>query len=57
MRIVWGTADKLLPWPRAAVRYRTELPQADWVLLDEIGHCPQLDVPVEAAQLILGFAR
>jgi pimeloyl-ACP methyl ester carboxylesterase len=57
VRIVWGTADKLLPWPRAAARYGTELPQADWVLLDGIGHCPHLDVPVEAAQLILGFTR
>jgi pimeloyl-ACP methyl ester carboxylesterase len=55
VRIVWGTADKLLPWPRAAARYRQALPQADWVLLDGIGHCPQLDVPVEAAQLVLGF--
>jgi pimeloyl-ACP methyl ester carboxylesterase len=55
VRIVWGTADKLLPWPEAAPRYRTELPQADWVLLDGIGHSPQLDVPLEAAQLILGF--
>jgi pimeloyl-ACP methyl ester carboxylesterase len=55
VRIVWGSADKLLPWPRAAVRYRTELPQADWVVLDGIGHCPQLDVPLEAAQLVLGF--
>jgi pimeloyl-ACP methyl ester carboxylesterase len=55
VRIVWGTADKLLPWPQAAARYRTELPHADWVILDGIGHCPQLDVPVEAAQLILGF--
>jgi pimeloyl-ACP methyl ester carboxylesterase len=55
MRIVWGTADKLLPWPEAALRYRQELPQADWVLLDGIGHSPQLDVPLEAAQLILGF--
>ena len=56
VRIVWGTADKLLPWPRAASRYRSDwLPQADWVLLDGIGHCPQLDVPVEAAQLILDF--
>ena len=53
--LVWGTADKLLPWPKASARYRKELPQADWVLLDGIGHCPQLDVPVEAAQLILGF--
>lgn len=54
-RIVWGTADRLLPWPQAAARYRKELPQADWVLLDGIGHCPQLDVPIDAAQLILGF--
>ena len=31
------------------------LPHADWVELDGIGHCPQLDVPLETAQLILGF--
>jgi pimeloyl-ACP methyl ester carboxylesterase len=56
VRIVWGTDDKLLPWPSAAVRYRTEwLPQADWVELDGVGHCPQLDVPLETAELILGF--
>jgi pimeloyl-ACP methyl ester carboxylesterase len=57
VRIVWGAADKLLPWPQAASRYRDGwLAQADWVILDGIGHCPQLDVPVEAAQLILGFS-
>ena len=56
VRIVWGTEDKLLPWPSAAARYRSDwLPHADWVELDGIGHCPQLDVPLEAAQLILGF--
>jgi pimeloyl-ACP methyl ester carboxylesterase len=55
VRIVWGTADRLLLWPRAAARYRDVLPQADWVVLDDVGHCPQLDVPLEAAQLILGF--
>jgi pimeloyl-ACP methyl ester carboxylesterase len=55
VRIVWGTADRLLPWPSAAARYRRRLPNADWVELDGIGHCPQLDVPVETAQLILGF--
>jgi pimeloyl-ACP methyl ester carboxylesterase len=38
VRIVWGTADKLLPWPEAAAWYRSELPQADWVLLDGVGH-------------------
>jgi pimeloyl-ACP methyl ester carboxylesterase len=56
VRIVWGTHDRLLPWPSAAVRFRDDwLPQADRVELDGIGHCPQLDVPLEAAQLILGF--
>jgi pimeloyl-ACP methyl ester carboxylesterase len=56
VRIVWGTADRLLPWPSAAARFRDDwLPNADWVELDDVGHCPQLDVPLEAAQLILGF--
>jgi len=56
VRIVWGTADRLLPWPGAAARFRHEwLPHADWVVLDGVGHEPQLDVPLETAQLILGF--
>jgi pimeloyl-ACP methyl ester carboxylesterase len=56
VRAVWGTADRLLPWPSAAERYRRDwIPAADWVELDGVGHCPQLDVPLEAAQLILGF--
>jgi pimeloyl-ACP methyl ester carboxylesterase len=55
VRIVWGTEDRLLPWPAAAARYRTEwLPHADWVVLDGVGHAPQLDVPLETAELILG---
>jgi pimeloyl-ACP methyl ester carboxylesterase len=56
VRVVWGTEDKLLRWPSAASRFRVEwLPHAEWVELDGVGHCPQLDVPLEAAQLILGF--
>jgi pimeloyl-ACP methyl ester carboxylesterase len=55
VRIVWGTEDRLLPWPSAAARHRELLPHADWVVLDGVGHCPQLDVPLEAAQLIVGF--
>jgi pimeloyl-ACP methyl ester carboxylesterase len=56
VRIVWGTEDRLLPWPSAAARYRDDwLPHADWVELDDVGHCPQLDVPEEAAQLVLDF--
>jgi pimeloyl-ACP methyl ester carboxylesterase len=57
VRIVWGTADRLLEWPAAAHRFRHDwLPNADWVELDDVGHCPQLDVPLETAELISGFA-
>jgi pimeloyl-ACP methyl ester carboxylesterase len=56
VRIVWGTHDRLLPWPSAAARFRDDwIPQADVVELDGIGHCPQLDVPLDAAGLIVGF--
>ncbi|MGD0167821.1 MAG: alpha/beta hydrolase [Gaiellaceae bacterium] len=56
VRVLWGSDDKLLPWPSAAVRFREDwLPQADWVVLDGVGHCPQLDVPLETAELIVGF--
>jgi pimeloyl-ACP methyl ester carboxylesterase len=56
VRIAWGSADRLLPWPSAAARYLHDwLPNADWIELDDVGHCPQLDVPVEAAQLVLDF--
>jgi pimeloyl-ACP methyl ester carboxylesterase len=56
VRIVWGTEDKLLNWPTAATRFRTDwLPHADWVELDGVGHCPQLDVPLETSQLITDF--
>jgi pimeloyl-ACP methyl ester carboxylesterase len=56
VRIVWGTDDKILSWPSAAARFRDDwLPQADWIELGGVGHCPQLDVPLETAQLIVGF--
>jgi len=56
VRVVWGTEDKLLAWPSTAARYVDDwLPHADWLVLDGVGHCPQLDVPLEMAQLIVGF--
>lgn len=55
--IVWGTGDRLLPWPSAASRFRDGLPNADWIELEGVGHCPQLDIPLESAHLIAGFTR
>ena len=56
VRVVWGTEDKLLTWPSAAARFLDDwLPHADWIELRGVGHCPQLEVPLETAQLIVGF--
>jgi pimeloyl-ACP methyl ester carboxylesterase len=57
VRIVWGTEDRLLPWPSGAVRLRAQLPHADWVELADAGHAPQLDLPLPTAQLVLGVTR
>ncbi|MEZ5078876.1 MAG: alpha/beta hydrolase [Solirubrobacterales bacterium] len=56
VRIVWGDADRILIPPGATARFREEwLPQAEWVELGAVGHCPQLDVPLETAELALGL--
>jgi pimeloyl-ACP methyl ester carboxylesterase len=55
VRIVWGTEDRILAWPQAAARLRAQLPHADWVELEGVGHVPQLDSPLETAELIVGF--
>jgi pimeloyl-ACP methyl ester carboxylesterase len=58
VRMIWGTEDRLLPWPASATRYRRDwLPRAEWVVLEGVGHCPQLDVPLETAELILGVSK
>ena len=47
VRMVWGTADLMLPLPGAAAGYRAQFPHAEWIELDGVGHCPQLDVPLD----------
>jgi pimeloyl-ACP methyl ester carboxylesterase len=57
VRLVWGTDDRLLKLPAAAVRFREEwFPQAEWIEIEGGGHCPQLDHPIETAELIAGFS-
>ena len=54
--IVWGRADRLRPGPRQLRAIATTgMPHADWVVLDGVGHCPQLDIPLETAELISGL--
>lgn len=55
VRFIWGTEDALLPWPSASARFRNgSLGVAEWVELEGVGHCPQLDVPLQTAELIRG---
>ncbi|MBS1676642.1 MAG: alpha/beta hydrolase [Actinobacteria bacterium] len=56
VRLVWGTDDQILALPAAAARFRAEFPRAEWVEIDGAGHCPQLDHPIETAELIAGFS-
>ncbi|MEA2167649.1 MAG: hypothetical protein QOF76_949 [Solirubrobacteraceae bacterium] len=53
VRIVWGTEDQILPYPASTEGFKTQVPDAEWVILDNVGHCPQLDVPEQTARLIL----
>ncbi|MCW2921631.1 MAG: alpha/beta hydrolase fold protein [Thermoleophilia bacterium] len=52
VRIVWGTADRVLLHPVAGDSYRTWLPNAEWIELDGVGHCPQLDAPEDVLRLV-----
>ena len=56
VRVLWGTADRLLPWPGAASALRRALPHAEWIELEGVGHHPQLEVPLETTELILGLS-
>ena len=50
-QVLWGEHDWVF-----TPRFRDEwLPHADWVELEGVGHCPQLDVPIVTAHLIVGF--
>jgi pimeloyl-ACP methyl ester carboxylesterase len=52
-RLVWGTADRMLPMDRYSDRWRRVLPGAEWVELRGAGHCPMFDDPEGVARVIL----
>lgn len=52
--LVWGKADPLVP-PVHLERWRSDLPHAQVEELDEVGHFPHEEVPLETASLIDRF--
>jgi pimeloyl-ACP methyl ester carboxylesterase len=53
VRILYGTADRVLVWPRHYRKMHRLLPRADWVPLVGLGHLPMWDDPVTVAEAIL----
>jgi pimeloyl-ACP methyl ester carboxylesterase len=49
--LVWGSLDRLVP-VRGAQRLADELPQGELVVLDGVGHCPQVEKPRRVADVI-----
>jgi pimeloyl-ACP methyl ester carboxylesterase len=57
VQIAWGTKDRLLPWPGYAERFRRLVPDARWIPLDGLGHCPMLDDAALTTATILGLSQ
>jgi pimeloyl-ACP methyl ester carboxylesterase len=53
VRIAWGTRDRILPFERYSPGWKAVLPDADWVMLEGLGHVPMSDDPALIAQTIL----
>jgi pimeloyl-ACP methyl ester carboxylesterase len=54
--IAWGEHDRILPERTCAVRFRRDLPDAEWRVLPGVGHVPMYDDPGLVARTILDFA-
>jgi pimeloyl-ACP methyl ester carboxylesterase len=55
IRLVWGAKDRLLPINGYSERWRFALPEADWVVLPEVGHVQMYDDPDAVVRVILDF--
>lgn len=53
VRILYGSKDRLLRWPKHYRRLVRMLPAAEWVRLDGLGHLPMWDSPDAVADAIL----
>jgi pimeloyl-ACP methyl ester carboxylesterase len=52
--LVWGTRDRVVP-PSGAQVLLEALAGTEVVLLDGVGHCPQLEATDRLAELLLAF--
>jgi len=53
VRLVWGDRDRVLPMRGYSEHWRTILPDAEWVVLNDVGHVPMYDDPQAVARAVL----
>ena len=54
--IIWGKDDKILDQSNALLM-KQELKNSELIIIDQCGHVPHLEKPVEAADAILQFLK
>ena len=57
VRIAWGRKDRLLTLRGCSERHREQVPDAEWVILDGLGHSPMYDDPGLVADTILEVTK
>jgi len=56
MLLVWGTKDRLLSH-QAGAKIAEAVADATLVLLENVGHCPQVEVPERLTELLMQFGQ
>lgn len=54
--IVWGKQDEIIPLEHA-YRFQRDIKGSELVLLDNCGHCPMMEMPLETEQAIVKFFK
>jgi pimeloyl-ACP methyl ester carboxylesterase len=52
--VVWGNEDRALNHEAAQI-YKAEMPKAEVIIMDGIGHLPMIEAPRQSAQDYLAF--
>jgi pimeloyl-ACP methyl ester carboxylesterase len=54
MTLVWSARDRVFPVNVFSPRARSSLPDARYLVLDDVGHVPMFDDPALVARTIIG---
>ncbi len=57
IRMVWGTEDRVLPFLGCSEHWRNVLQDADWLLLEGVGHLQMYDAPEAVVHAILSWTQ